>query len=110
MAIIYAWNFPRLVVNPSMDGLTDVVTTVHWTLTAVDGDYSSYCYGSVGLPAPGISFTDFQNLTKDQVTEWVKTQLNNSRTTVAQIEENLSNQIASQKNPTAINVPPPFPN
>ena len=51
----------------------DVVTTVHWTAidSEVDGEntYSGRAYGSVGLAAPGDSFTPYSNISEEQQKE-----------------------------------------
>jgi hypothetical protein len=72
------------------DGL---VTTAHWRVNAVDGEYTAGAYGSVGFTR-GDDFTPFEELTEAQVVEWVKAQLD-----VAEIEASLAGQINKQKNP-----------
>ena len=73
------------------DGL---VTTAHWRCTAVDGDYSTTSYGSVGLER-GDTFVEYNNLTQEQVIGWVKDKLGNS----FEIESSLQSQIDALKNP-----------
>lgn len=72
------------------------VVTAHWTATQVDGEYSAYTYGSVGLTRDESSadFIPFEKLTEQVVLGWVKAQLDTKA-----IEENLANQIAEQKAP-----------
>ena len=79
------------------DGL---VTTAHWRVDAVDGDYSAGAYGSVGFER-GETFTPYDSLTEVQVIAWVKDKLE-----VAEIEASLQAQIDAKKNPvTATGVP-----
>ena len=79
------------------DGL---VTTAHWRVDAVDGDYSAGTYGTVGFER-GTSFTAYASLTEAQVIAWVKEKLN-----AEVIEAGLQAQIDAQKNPvTATGVP-----
>lgn len=79
------------------DGL---VTTAHWRVSAIDGEYSAGAYGSVGFTR-GDSFTPFEDLTQEQVIGWVKEQLD-----TAEIESNLAGQIAALKAPkTASGLP-----
>jgi hypothetical protein len=79
------------------DGL---VTTAHWRVNSVDGDYSAGSYGTVGFER-GDSFTAYDSLTEAQVIAWVKEKLD-----VEAIEANLAAQIALQKAPvTATGVP-----
>jgi hypothetical protein len=86
----YEWN----VVN--MDRLTSdgFVVTVHYTVNAVDGEYTASTYGTVGYTQESEDFTPYDELTKEQVVGWVQTSL--GKTTV---EESLANQIEAQKNP-----------
>jgi hypothetical protein len=90
------WNISQLDRQTS-DGL---VTTAHWRVNAVDGEYSAGAYGSVGFER-GDTFTAYDSLTEAQVIAWVKDKLD-----VEAIEASLASQIESQKNPvTATGVP-----
>jgi hypothetical protein len=73
------------------DGL---VTTAHYTVNAVDGEYSAGSYGTVGFER-GESFIAYASLTEAQVIAWVKDKLD-----VEAIEASLAAQIALQKAPT----------
>ena len=79
------------------DGL---VTTCHWRVSAVDGEYTAGAYGSVGFTR-GDDFTPFEQLTEAQVIAWVKEQLD-----VEQIETALAQIIAEQKQPSKISGTP----
>jgi L-aminopeptidase/D-esterase-like protein len=70
------------------------VTTVHYNVTKVDGDYSASTYGTVHFEA-GTPTTPYASLTKAQVIEWVKDKLGEEV-----IEASLASQIAAKKNPT----------
>jgi hypothetical protein len=87
--MITTWKIAQLDRQTS-DGL---VTTAHYTVNAVDGDYSAGAYGTVGFER-GESFTAYDSLTEAQVTAWVKEKLN-----VAAIEANLTAQIQAKKTP-----------
>ena len=79
------------------DGL---VTTAHWRVDAVDGDYSAGSYGTVGFER-GDTFIAYDSLTETQVIAWVKDKLD-----VAEIEAGLQAQIDAKKTPvTATGVP-----
>ena len=96
MSTTITWTIAQLDRQTS-DGL---VTTAHWRVDAVDGDYSAGTYGTVGFER-GTSFTVYASLTEAQVIAWVKDKLD-----VETIEANLQAQIALQKNPvTATGVP-----
>jgi hypothetical protein len=75
------------------------VFTAHWEATFTDGEYSSRvdsaCYFSGDLTTP------YEDLTQDQVLNWVWEQVNKQ-----EIEAILAAQIDEQKNPvSAIGVP-----
>ena len=90
------WTIAQLDRQTS-DGL---VTTAHWRVDAVDGEYSAGSYGTVGLER-GDTFIAYDSLTEAQVIAWVKEKLD-----VEAIEASLAAQIAAQKNPvTATGVP-----
>jgi hypothetical protein len=79
-----------------MDRLTSdgFVVTVHYTVNAVDGDYTASTYGTVGYTQEDKSYTPFASLTKEQVIGWVQDSLGQ-----ATVEEALAAQIEAQKNP-----------
>jgi hypothetical protein len=90
------WTIAQLDRQTS-DGL---VTTAHWRVDAVDGDYSAGSYGTVGFER-GDTFTAYDSLTEAQVIAWVKDKLD-----VEAIEASLAAQIEAKKAPTtAVGVP-----
>ena len=90
------WTISQLDRQTS-DGL---VTTAHWRVNAVDGEYSAGSYGTVGFKR-GDTFIAYDSLTEAQVIAWVKDKLE-----VAEIEASLQAQIDAKKNPvTATGVP-----
>lgn len=107
MAITYDWIFNPLTVQPVEGSLTDVVIIVDWRRTAVDGNYASSVYGQVSLGPPNPSnYTAFADLTKAQVQGWVVASL--TQTVVDQYDASLAQNIADQKNPPTIPLPPPW--
>ena len=95
------WNVTQLDCYPELDGKTDVVFTAHWNVTAVDGEYTGYVYGSIGLTLnPEEPYTEYADLTKDQVIGWVKAAMGEE--TVAATEANVLQQIEDQKNPKVV--------
>ena len=76
------------------------VTTVHYSVSKVDGEFSASVYGTINFPADTPE-TPYASLTKAQVIEWVKDKLGEEV-----IEAALAAQIALQKAPvTATGVP-----
>ena len=82
-----------------MDRLTsdNFVVTVHYSVTATDGDYSANTYGTVGYTQESDNFIPFDNLTPEIVTGWVQTSLGKDT-----VEEGLAAQIQAQKNPVQV--------
>jgi hypothetical protein len=72
---------------------TGYVTTVHYNVTKVDGDFSASTYGTIGYEA-GTPTTPFASLTEAQVIAWVKDKLGEEV-----VEAALAAQIEAQKNP-----------
>jgi hypothetical protein len=88
---MFTWNVVQ------MDRLTSdgFVVTVHYTVNAVDGDFTASTYGTVGYTEEG-AFTPYSQLTEAVVVGWVKDSLGQ-----ATVEEALAAQIEAQKNPVS---------
>ena len=71
MTTTYTWAIARLERNTA-DG---IVFTVHWTLTANDGTYTSSAYGSTGLEQPEGNVIPYADLTPEIVIGWVQDKL-----------------------------------
>ena len=107
MAITNTWAVVQMDAYPEQDGETDVVFTVHWTLSATDGTYNGSVYGSVGVTLDeGSTFTPYAELTEAQVVGWVQTALGAEQ--VAAYEANVAEQIANQINPPVVTPPLPW--
>jgi len=108
MATIYSWQVSQMDTAPSLDGLTDVVVTVHWrrNAVAVDGDKTYYAntYGSMGCTTPSeTDFTAYPDLTFEQVCGWL-----DAGNDVEALNANLDAQIENQINPPIIVLPNPW--
>lgn len=88
----FEWNIAQMDRKTS-DGF---VTTVHYTVTAVDGEFTASTYGTVGYEEKD-SFTPFNQLTKETVVGWVQDSLGKDT-----VESSLADQINAQKNPTSV--------
>jgi hypothetical protein len=89
----FTWNVVQ------MDRLTSdgFVVTVHYTVNAVDGDYTASTYGTVGYTEqPDEQYIPYADLTESEVVGWVKDSLGQ-----ATVEESLAAQIEAQKNPVS---------
>jgi hypothetical protein len=101
MALTNTWNVVQMDAYPQYHDETNVVFQVHWNLTASDGEYTGYVYGSVNVGLEeGAVFTPYEDLTKEQVIGWVHNALGEEQ--VASYEENVANQIESARNPTVV--------
>ena len=87
----YTWNVVQ------MDRLTSdgFVVTVHYTVNAVDGEFTASTYGTVGYTEEG-AFTPYSQLTKALVVGWVQESLGKDK-----VEESLAAQIDALKNPVS---------
>ena len=107
MAITNTWAVVQMDCYPELDGDTDVVFTVHWTLTGTDGDYAGSVYGSQAVALdPTAPFTPYDDLTEAQVIGWVQAAMGAEQ--VAAYEANVATQIANQINPPVVSPPLPW--
>jgi hypothetical protein len=86
----FTWNVVQM--NRNTDG--GFVTTVHYNVSAVDGDYTASTYGTVGYTQEEGNIIPFDSLTPEIVIGWVKDSLGQET-----VEEALAAQIEAQKNP-----------
>ena len=90
--INYEWNIAQME-RKAADGF---VTTVHYTVSAIDGEYTASSYGTVGFTQEEGSYTPFEQLTKEQVVGWVQESFGKD-----EVEAGLAAQIDAQKNPVS---------
>ena len=96
----FTWKVSAMDYAVSQDGLSNVVTTVHWRVSKEDenGNTGS-SYGTQGLPAPDPSnFVEWDNLDEFTVLSWTTNEMGDEQ--VASIESGIDAQIAEQANPT----------
>jgi hypothetical protein len=86
----FTWN----VVQTDYNTIDKFITTVHYTVNAVDGDYTASTYGTVGYTQGEGSYVPYADLTKEQVIGWVKDSLGQET-----VETALAAQIEAQKHP-----------
>lgn len=103
MANTYTWTISALETS-TVNGLENVVKTVHWRLGATDGTNSTDVYGSaaVGEPTPE-QFVDFASLTEEIVVSWLEATLD-----VPALKESLDAQLVAIANPTVVTQPAPW--
>ena len=71
----------------------DIVTTVHWTASKADGEFTASTYGSVGVEV-GDTVIPFAEVTEELVKTWLTEKLD-----MESLEAALDAQIEAQKNP-----------
>jgi hypothetical protein len=94
MTTITTWAVAQLE-RETEDGY---VFTVHYTVAANDGTYSSSAYGSLGLERPEGEMVPFADLTEATVIGWVKDKFGEEK--VAEIEAALQAQLDEQHAPS----------
>jgi len=93
------WDAVCLDAQKTVGGLSDVVTTVHWTASNTDGDHVGYSYGSIALAeADSSSFTAYADITKANAIAWAKAALGSDE--VTKIETRIAAEISESKSPT----------
>ena len=74
MTITYKWKINRLITEPINDQ-QNVVTTVSYELEGSDDENSGETGGHFSVKYNPNVFTPFEQLTEEQVVEWVKNKL-----------------------------------
>ena len=104
----YNWVVNQMDTKPTEDGLTDVVSIVHWTRTAEQyvgaEPINVSSYGTMGCTTPSeTDFTAYPDLTFEQVCSWLDAGLD-----VTAIDLGLDGQIENIINPPIIVLPLPW--
>jgi hypothetical protein len=88
-------NFTWNVVQTNYNTIDKFITTVHYTVNAVDGGYTASTYGTVGYTEqPEKQYIPYDSLTQTEVVGWVQDSLGKDT-----VEAGLTAQIEAQKNP-----------
>jgi hypothetical protein len=107
MTVTNIWTVAQMDAYPERDGKTDVVFTVHWTLTGSKAGFAGATYGTQGVTVdPNAPFTPYADLTQEQVVGWVKAGMGAER--VAALETSVANQINEQIAPSVVTPPLPW--
>ena len=102
----HTWKVAALDYAVSQDGLSNVVTTVHWTCSKEDENGNSgYAYGSHSLPEPDPSnFVEWDDLDEFTVLSWMTSDMvakaDEGENPAMAIEASVDAQIAEQAAPT----------
>lgn len=77
MVTTYTWGIHRLDYKTEEGSLQKVIKIVHWKYTANNGVVEVTHYGPEFLSSPEAGqFTEFNNLTEEQVKSWLDSKLN----------------------------------
>lgn len=107
MANTYTWKIEQLDCIPSVDGQINVVSNVHWRVSATDGTNTTEIYKSQPLTFDGTkAFVNYADLTKDQVIGWVQEAMGIDA--VTRLQQILDNQLKALANPPIIKPPLPW--
>jgi hypothetical protein len=93
MATTFSWR----IANMERETADGFVFTVHYTVSADDGVYSSGAYGSLGLERPE-SLIPFDDLTEEMVVDWVKEKFGDEK--VEEIEQTLQSELDEKHAPS----------
>jgi hypothetical protein len=102
----FTWTVSQLDCYPQYDNQTDVVFVVHWRLTGTDGNHTGTVYSTASVPAPTDSFTEFADLTQEQVLGWIWS----SGVDKDSAEAAVQTQIDNQANPPVVSPKLPWAN
>ena len=103
----YTWKIAQLECIPSADGQTNVVSTVHWRVSATDGANTAEVYGAQPLTFEAKNaFVNYADLTKDTVVSWVQAAMGIDAVTA--LQEALDKQLESLANPPVVTPPLPW--
>lgn len=107
MATTYTWAVVQMDAYPEVDGETDVVFNVHWTLTGEESGFNGSVYGTQTVTVdPAEPFTPYADLTEAQVIGWVQAAMGAER--VAAYEATVAEQINNQIAPPVVTPPLPW--
>ena len=102
--ITYNWSFPQFIVNPSSDGLTNVVTAINWVCTGTNGLVTSSSSGTVNLGSPNSAeFTPYADITQEMAYQWVSQSIS-----MPGVESGIAAQVAQLSKPLIQTQNPPF--
>lgn len=99
------WTVTAMDCYPQAEGQTDVVFTVHWTCSGVDGTYTASVYSTCPVTyTAGTPYTPYADLTQDQVLGWIWS----SGVDKDSAEAAVQSQIDAQINPPVVQPPLPW--
>jgi len=105
MATTITWNISQMDCYPEVDGEQDVVFTVHWQCNGTDGTHNASVYSTQAVTVnPDEPYTPYEDLTQEQVLNWIWEGGVDKDATEAAVEQQIQNQI----NPPVVTPPLPW--
>lgn len=98
------WTIDAMDCYTQLQGNSDVVYNAHWRCTGSDGNTSTSIYGTCSTPYAGGSFTPYQDLTQQEVLDWVWENGVDQQT----VEARVTSQVNAILNPTTVTPPLPW--
>lgn len=105
--IIYNWSVLSLEVVPQLNNLSNVVNKINYRVTGLEDSYLGELNSHVKINLnENNSFIPFDNLTNEQVVNWLHETLGSAG--VSAHENAIRLQIENQKNPPSVVKAPPW--
>lgn len=106
MSTTFNWTITSMLAQQQEGQYTDVVITANWNCAGVESGTGFTCNtsGACSFPAPGDSFTPYDQLTQDQVLAWCWSNGVNKTATEAEVQD----QITKSVNPPVVIPPLPW--
>jgi hypothetical protein len=105
----YTWTISALDCIVDVDGLSNVISTVHWRYVGTDEDeITAEVYGALPFPLPvEADFIPFSEITTAQVIEWLEASMSNvsiegEQTQLEKYKASILEQITLAKNPVMV--------
>jgi len=100
----FTWTFPQFIVNPTADGLSNVVTAINWICTGTDGTVSSSSSGTATLGTPNpAEFVPYADITQSLAYQWVSGCIS-----MPAVEAQIAMQVAELSKPVIQTQAPPY--
>lgn len=104
MALTYTWKVTNLKKMDQIEGNTDVIVHTRWVRTGTDesgttGEFTGATPLRLPEPSGSGDFTPYEELTEEQVIEWIKGEIASHQGYEEHIVQQITKQINSKKNP-----------
>jgi hypothetical protein len=105
----YIWKIETLDCIPFVDGQTNVVSNIHWRVSATDDANTTETYGSQPLIfSSKNAFINYDELTENTVVGWVQEAMGID--VVTKLQETLDNRLEALANPPVVSPKLPWSN